>query len=705
MSLPTTLPRTSPGNVAYTEGLVMSVAFSSVPTSEPGSPAPARAPLGVIGKRARATNLSRAYEIQATLMRAAAGRPVTEAGLEAAVRAAHQIVGSAGTFGMATASAVAHQLEQLLARANLRDEAGLMIVIGALDALLHELNAEPTAADASAGPPPAPTITRHSMLIAVPEPSLASRITGAARARGWETRWATDLEGATTELEWAAPDVVLLGLDLPPDGTALIRRAGEHTPPIPTIVLLGEDDVLDRVEASRAGAMWFASTEMEPEDVVTAASDALSRPGARRRRILAVDDDPVILDYLCEVLREASLDITTVADPLQFWEKLNETHPDLVLLDVDMPRVSGIDLCRLIRSDPRWADLPVLVLTGTIHPTNVTGLFAAGADDYVAKPVLGPELISRITNRLDRVQLLRRMAETDPLTGIANRAGFEKTFADLRSLAERRNQPLSLALLDVDDFRRINTEHGYELGDQVILRLAALLDGSFHGEDLVARWSGTELAVAMLGLDRSDGVARIADVLEAFRMETVGTGRDLPVRATFTASVAEQDVDGHDLYALLQHLGATMGAGKRAGGDRVLPVGWRPVSETAVVDVAHLSADVPSAVLLQRALRTRGLHGEHLGSGEDAVDRLLGPEGLRTRVVLVDDDPAHIDALAVLARLASGGILDRSRAIVVSARPPGAETAEMASLGVFDHVAKPADVPVLVQRIRRALAT
>jgi diguanylate cyclase (GGDEF)-like protein len=675
---------------------------------DPGSdqaPAPARGALGAIGRHARAANLSRAYEIQATLTRAAAGGAVSEASRQAASRAAHQIAGSAGTFGMAAASSSAQELEHLLQHADLRDEASLMEVIASLDALLTAMTGEPPSGTEPAHHAPEdPGVTRPSMLIAVPDAALAARVTGSARARGWDTRWTTDVRSTTAELRASAPDVVLLDLDLPPQGTAVLTLAATHEPPVPTVVLLTGDDVLDRVEAARAGATSFASASMEPDRLVAALTETLSRPDGRRRRVLAVDDDPVILDYLREVLADTSLDVTTVADPLRFWEKLKETQPDLVLLDVDMPGLTGVELCRLIRTDARWAELPVLVLTGTVHPTNVTTLFAAGADDYVAKPVVGPELLARIHNRLDRVQLHKRMAETDPLTGLRNRAAFEAAFHDLTTLAGVWGQPLSVAMIDLDGFRSINTEHGYAVGDEVVLRLAAVLDATFHGDDVVARWSGTELAVAMLGLDRSDGVARVADVLEAFRGETVAGARGLPVRATFSAAVGEHGDDGTDLYDLMRALGRAMAIAKERGGDQVLPVGWSAPRSDEVADVVHLGGDDAFAALLHRALRTRGLRAVHLADGRDGVRRLVGPDGVRARVVVLDDAAPRLDALDALARLGSGGVLDRSRVIVVSDRTGGDDAAQAQALGAFDHLPTPVDPAVLVQRIRRALA-
>jgi DNA-binding response OmpR family regulator len=86
---------------------------------------------------------------------------------------------------------------------------------------------------------------------------------------------------------------------------------------------------------------------------------------------------------------------------------LEQTVPDLVILDVEMPELSGIDLCQVVRNDPRWSELPVLFLSAHTDAKTVHQVFTVGADDYVNKPIVGPELVARVLNRLDRAQILR----------------------------------------------------------------------------------------------------------------------------------------------------------------------------------------------------------------------------------------------------------------------------------------------------------
>ena len=105
-----------------------------------------------------------------------------------------------------------------------------------------------------------------------------------------------------------------------------------------------------------------------------------------------------------------------------FWDELKRVCPALLLLDHDMPGASGVELCRMLRNEPRWAAVPILVLTARQDSKTLQKVFAAGADDYLVKPIVREELVARVQNRLERFRLHQALADTDALTGVVQPA-------------------------------------------------------------------------------------------------------------------------------------------------------------------------------------------------------------------------------------------------------------------------------------------
>jgi diguanylate cyclase (GGDEF)-like protein len=552
--------------------------------------------------------------------------------------------------------------------------------------------------EAAAGPDSA------VILVATPDPALAAQLSAAAAALGRSAKHVQDVPAAVAAVGSGPLSGALVDLALPDHaaGLALLRELRRADANLKALVLSRASVFLDRVEASRAGAHSFMDADQPPERIIQLLVDSTEVSREQRPRLVAVDDDPTILAALRVVLEGAGMSLTTVSDPLQLWDVLKETVPDLVLLDVDMPGATGFELARMIRNDPRWTLLPVLVLTGSLGPERVVEVFAAGADDYVSKPVVEVELLTRVRNRLERARAQQRTAQIDPLTGLVNRTVLHAEFDRLRSLALAQSQPLSVAMIDMDGFKAFNAAHGYALGDVVLQRLARLLSTAFSGADVVSRWAGQEIAVVMYGMTRSDGVARIAAVLEDFRAATFATP-DGAVAVTFSAGVAELGVDGHDLQRLGQAAAAAVRKSKDTGGERVLPAGWTDEGNAQVVDVVLVEDDEVLAGLLVHSLYTRGLRVVHLTDGKEALARLTGAERLRARVVVLDVDIPGMNGIDVLGQLGADGVLSHLRVLMLTARAGEHEVLASLRQGAFDHIAKPFSLPILMQRIRRAL--
>ncbi|MCY7321457.1 MAG: response regulator, partial [Phormidesmis sp. CAN_BIN36] len=152
------------------------------------------------------------------------------------------------------------------------------------------------------------------------------------------------------------------------------------------------------------------SSTLERESTQPLPLDQMPRAG-QTDKILLVDDDPKILALLQSLLQPWGLLVSTIADPRQFWQTLEAVSPDLLVLDVEMPYLNGIELCQEIRNHPHWNELPIVFLTVHKDADIVNQVFSVGADDFVSKPIVGSELVTRIVNRLERNKRLHRLAK------------------------------------------------------------------------------------------------------------------------------------------------------------------------------------------------------------------------------------------------------------------------------------------------------
>jgi PleD family two-component response regulator len=241
------------------------------------------------------------------------------------------------------------------------------------------------------------------------------------------------------------------------------------------------------------------------------------------------------------------------------------------------------------------------------------------------------------------------------------------------------------------------------MGDAVIHGLGAELRRAFGAEDAVVRWGGDEFVVGMVGMSVEDARERVGHLLEEVRDKPfVADGMRTTVG--LSAGLAVFPEDGTTVQELMQAADRGLFRAKKQGGGRVA-LAAEDHAESVTVDVVFVEDDPVLAALLEHALRVRGYSFRHLDDGLEAVAALASAQPqLVARVVLLDWGLPGIDGLRLLRRMAENGALQRSRVIMLTARAGESEILEALAAGAIDHVAKPFSVPVLMQRVRHALA-
>jgi len=492
------------------------------------------------------------------------------------------------------------------------------------------------------------------------------------------------------------------------------RFAGESLTPIDGVA------ISEQLLALRESLVGVPSPPA-PQATATSRSKASTPNGAgaasedsslEGRKILIVDDEPMVSRGLTTLLGKRGMTVTAVNDPLRFWTVLDETKPNLILLDLEMPKISGTELCRAVRSDPRWSELPVIFLSGHTDQASVQRVFAAGADDYVGKPFVPAELMMRIESRLTGVKARRAPVETDPLTGlpIAHKA-TEQIDRFLR-LARRKSDPYSIAVIQVDAFASLAKTFGRGTGDVVLRAIGELLPKSFRAEDVVGWWGGADFTIGMYGSTKEFSAIKLTQVCSKIGEQTFLSEDGQRVHVSCSGGVAQYQSDGDTVAALREEALKALEQVRAMGGTRTtggtIRVGISGVKAmgpmTRRVDVAIVDDDTALVSLLQHAMESRSLRVATFGDGETAVAALTGaaPEVQASLILLGVDIPA-LNGLDVLRRLKAGEITRSSSVVMLTSRTGERDVLAALELGAADHIAKPFSVPVLMHKVRAML--
>jgi len=283
-----------------------------------------------------------------------------------------------------------------------------------------------------------------------------------------------------------------------------------------------------------------------------AAAQTIASP---RLRVLVVDDQPANVQALYQALN-ADYQVLVATNGEQALVLCKTKQPDLVLLDVVMPGIDGYEVCERLKSCSSTQHIPVIFVTSHDDEEAETRGLGIGGADFIAKPINPAVVRARVKTQLtlkSQSDLLRQMVFTDGLTGVANRRRFDEKLTEEWQRSRRNGSPLSLAIIDVDFFKRYNDHYGHQAGDACLRRVAQALARTLkRPADMLARYGGEEFA-CILPETASEGALEVGKQLEAcVRAERIPHA-DSTVHGSVTVSVgvAVRQGGGDDTIAHL----------------------------------------------------------------------------------------------------------------------------------------------------------
>jgi diguanylate cyclase (GGDEF)-like protein len=284
--------------------------------------------------------------------------------------------------------------------------------------------------------------------------------------------------------------------------------------------------------------------------------------------LLCVDNDREVRELLHEVIIHLGHNSVTAVDGIDALDKLADNHFDIVITDLNMPRMDGIELINSIKKD--FDDVDIITITAYEMKYKYTDIIALGASDFISKPFNVNELEAKI-NRIIRERKLRcelkRLSTRDGLTGLYNRRHFDENLRHEASRALRQNYNLYLLFIDLDGLKVYNDEYGHQRGDNLLRQLAKVISGNVRKDvDSAYRYGGDEFSVVLPHANRQQ-VLMIADRLIRGFKEIGGPSTSLSIGLAKLESFGETLKE--DLESLIRRADQAVYYAKTKGGDQV----------------------------------------------------------------------------------------------------------------------------------------
>ncbi|MCP4349229.1 MAG: diguanylate cyclase [Desulfobacterales bacterium] len=297
-------------------------------------------------------------------------------------------------------------------------------------------------------------------------------------------------------------------------------------------------------------------------------------------KLLIAEDDSMTRLALRKNLKRWGYDVLETKDGAEAWNMLSaEDPPRIAILDWMMPGMEGIDICKLLHESDKTPFIYTILLTSRADKEDIVEALDNGAYDFLSKPVHSAELRSRIAVGVRLVEAddklreyaaeMERLATTDSLTGLYNRRYFFEKAGKELELAMQNKTQLSLILMDIDHFKKVNDTYGHFAGDEALKALTACCKETLYDYDLFSRFGGEEFAILLPGTDK-DTAFKLAEQMRKVigEISIDFTGQSFNV--TVSIGVASMDNTGESLETILKRADDAMYQAKKNGRNQAL---------------------------------------------------------------------------------------------------------------------------------------
>ena len=288
--------------------------------------------------------------------------------------------------------------------------------------------------------------------------------------------------------------------------------------------------------------------------------------------VMVIEDHPDQRDLLAIVLQREGYKVVTAANGIEAIEKLAVEKVQIALSDIMMPKMDGFELIKRIRGNPTLKNIYLILITARIQEGDRVRGLDLGADDYITKPFSFSELLARIrvgSRVVQYQQHLEYQTQVDSLTGLFNRRAFENKIGEEFERSKRYHSPLSLLILDIDNFKLINDTYGHHGGDAALVKISETFREKTRQSDFPARYGGEEFVLVLPETDQESALQAATKIHEAIRSSAFGTTAR-PFRLTVSIGVSSTSIKFYSVWdELLRDADQALYIAKNSGKDRI----------------------------------------------------------------------------------------------------------------------------------------
>jgi len=392
---------------------------------------------------------------------------------------------------------------------------------------------------------------------------------------GYQVRALTSISDSEQAIIEFKPDLIIADITFPEGNMAGIDELNRldfvemFGSIIPVIFISGRQDIDARLQAVRAGGASYLCKPINISILLEKVRELTCSDDEDNYQVMVVDDDSSLVDLITYVLEQVGMEVQGITDPKNALEAISRKKPDLILMDVHMPWCNGIELAQVIRQQPNLARIPIIFLSSETDEDLQFKAVLQGGDDFLSKPIDINRLAVFIKAKAQRARSLSALMIKDGLTGLYNHTYIKELVESEMSRVERNRSEFSVAMLDVDFFKKVNDTYGHIIGDQVLRSLSHFLAQRLRKADKIGRYGGEEFMVLLPDTKLEEAVQLFKEILADFSSIEHHDLGGKPFHVTFSCGMISNRC-GPTTSALLEKVDQALYMAKHQGRNQVL---------------------------------------------------------------------------------------------------------------------------------------